>query len=53
MAKNEVTCPFCSADVPLAGDEAKGEEIFCELCGAPLKLSSDASDEDAEAEEDM
>ena len=53
MAKNEVTCPICSADVPLAGDEAKGEEIFCEVCGAPLKLSSDASDEDAEAEEDM
>jgi transcription initiation factor TFIIIB Brf1 subunit/transcription initiation factor TFIIB len=53
MAKNEVVCPICSADVPLSGDERRGEEIFCTVCGAVLKLTSDAGDEDAEAEEDM
>ena len=53
MAKNEVVCPICSADVPLSGDEAKGEEVFCTVCGAPLKLTAPAADDDAEAEEDM
>lgn len=52
MAKNEVTCPICSADVPLSGDEARGEEVFCEVCGAPLKLTAPAEEEDCEAEED-
>jgi predicted amidophosphoribosyltransferase len=53
MARNEVVCPICSADVPLAGDEARGEEVFCTVCGAPLKLTAAASDEEVEAEEDM
>ncbi len=45
--------PICSADVPLSGDGHKGEEIFCTVCGAVLKLTSESGDEDAEAEEDM
>jgi ribosomal protein S27E len=53
MATNEVTCPICSADVPLAGDEAEGEEIFCGVCGAVLKLTGNAEDEDVDCEEDM
>jgi len=52
MARNEVVCPVCSADVPLSGDEARAEEVFCTVCGATLTLTADASDEDCEAEED-
>ena len=52
MAKNEVVCPVCSADVPLSGDEARGEEVFCSVCGAPLKLTARADEDDCEAEED-
>jgi hypothetical protein len=53
MGRNEVTCPICSADVPISGDEAKGEEIMCTVCGAPLKLTRPGTDDEAEAEEDM
>ena len=52
MGKHEVVCPICSADVPLAGDEAKAEEVFCTICGATLKLTAPADDDDCEAEED-
>ena len=52
MAKNEVVCPICSADVPLAGDEAADEEVHCGVCGAMLKLTAPASDDECEAEED-
>jgi uncharacterized Zn finger protein (UPF0148 family) len=52
MAKNEIPCPICSADVPLAGDEAKDEEVFCSVCGARLKLTAAAEEDDCEAEED-
>ena len=47
----ELSCPVCSADVPLGGDERRGEEVFCEACRAPLKLTADYGDEDLEAEE--
>ena len=53
MAKNEVLCPICSADIPLAGDEKSGEEIFCTVCGAPCKLTGDASGDVCDAEEDF
>lgn len=53
MARSEVNCPICSADVPLSGDEGPGEEVFCSVCGSPLRLTGAASDEDVEAEEDM
>ncbi len=50
---SEITCPICNADVPLAGDERRGEEIFCSVCSAPLKLKGDYGDEDLEVEEDF
>ena len=50
---NELICPVCSADVPLGGDERKGDEIFCPVCSAPLKLKADYGDDEIEAEEDM
>jgi uncharacterized Zn finger protein (UPF0148 family) len=49
----EATCPICSADLPLAGDEKKGDEVFCTVCGAPLKLRGDYGDERLDAEEDF
>ena len=50
---SEITCPICHADIPLAGDERRGEEIFCSVCSAPLKLKGDYGDEDLEVEEDF
>lgn len=49
----EVTCPICSADLPLAGDEKSGEEAFCTVCGAPVILKGNAGDDDLEVEEDF
>lgn len=49
----EVICPICSSDIPLGGDERKGDEIFCTVCGAPLKLKADYGDDEIEADEDM
>ena len=37
----ELECPVCSADIPLAGDEKKGEELVCVFCGAPFRLTAD------------
>jgi hypothetical protein len=48
---NELECPICNADVPMAGDEKRGDEIFCTYCSAPLRLSGDKL-EDSELEED-
>jgi DNA-directed RNA polymerase subunit RPC12/RpoP len=58
MALSDPTCPVCSADIPLAGDERVGDEIFCTYCGAPCRLlvSHRASDDEEgayEAEEDF
>ncbi|MDE0884460.1 MAG: hypothetical protein OSB70_02885 [Myxococcota bacterium] len=46
-------CPVCEVDVPLAGDERVGDEVFCGACGAPLKLAKGDREEDMEAEEDF
>ena len=49
----DLSCPVCSADFPLAGDEKKGEEVFCTFCGAPCKLTgTPAEDEECGLEED-
>jgi predicted amidophosphoribosyltransferase len=45
-------CPICNSDLPMGGDERQGEEIFCSVCGAPLKLTADYGDENLDAEED-
>jgi hypothetical protein len=52
MARDSLTCPICQADVPLAGDERKGEEVFCTYCGAPLKLAGGDNPDEMELEED-
>ena len=48
----ELTCPICSADIPLAGDERKGDEVFCMYCSAPFRITKDATESDPELEED-
>lgn len=53
MARHEVPCPVCQADLPLAGDERKGDEVYCTYCGAPCRLTGNAQDEDCGIEEDF
>ncbi len=54
MKRQDVSCPICSADIPLSGDERPGDEIYCTYCGAPCKLSQPKDDEaEMEAEEDF
>lgn len=48
----ELSCPVCNADFPLAGDERKGDEVYCSYCRAPCKLTADPDDENCEVEED-
>jgi hypothetical protein len=38
-AVKDLSCPICNADLPLTGDERKGDEIFCTYCGAPCRLA--------------
>jgi hypothetical protein len=49
---SDLTCPICSADVPLAGDEKPGEQVICTYCGAPLAIVPGENDEEYELEED-
>ena len=49
----EIESPICSADLPPGGDERRGEEAFCRVSKAPLKLSADYGDDELEAEEDF
>lgn len=49
----ELTCPVCNADLPLAGDERPGDEVFCSYCGAPCLLKGSPEDEDCEVEADF
>ncbi|MCG8589807.1 MAG: hypothetical protein MJE66_10995 [Proteobacteria bacterium] len=53
MARNEIACPVCDADLPLAGDEKEGDEIFCTYCGGNFILRGDPADDDTEVEEDF
>jgi len=53
MGLVELTCPICSADFPLGGDEKAGEEVFCSYCGSPCRLTGDPYDEDCGIEEDI
>ena len=34
----DLSCPVCNADLPLAGDERAGDDVYCSYCGAPLVL---------------
>jgi hypothetical protein len=53
VAAAELSCPVCMADIPLAGDEPAGSEVFCAYCHAPCRLTRDAAEEDCELEEDF
>jgi hypothetical protein len=53
MAIKDLSCPVCSADLPLAGDEQKGDDVYCTYCGAPCKLTAAARSEDCDLEEDF
>jgi hypothetical protein len=58
MPPGDPSCPICSADIPLSGDEREGDEIYCTYCGAPCRLLAShprGDDEEAryEAEEDF
>lgn len=53
MASQEIVCPVCSADLPLAGDEHSGEEVFCTVCGAPCRLKGEPGSRNFEVEEDF
>jgi hypothetical protein len=51
---SELSCPICNADVPLAGDERLGDEVFCTYCKAPLTLKGRGDDpSEMELEEDF
>jgi hypothetical protein len=49
----DLSCSVCSADLPLAGDEKKGDEVYCTYCGAPGRLTADAGSEGCDIEEDF
>jgi hypothetical protein len=54
MAISEIECPTCSADMPLSGDEKKGDEFVCLFCGAPYRLTANVQlGEEVEIEEDF
>ena len=48
----DVSCPICSADVPVSGDEKAGEEIYCAYCAAPLVVKGTNDDDLIELEDD-
>lgn len=52
MSRYETSCPICNADIPLAGDERAGDEVYCSACGAPCKLAGGDDGDDFAAEED-
>ena len=51
----ELPCPICNADLPLAGDERLGDDVYCTYCGAPSVLvGRDKDDPDTwDLEEDL
>ena len=53
MAQQELTCPICQADMPLAGDEKPGDEFFCSCCGAPGIIAKKDKSDELEVEEDF
>jgi hypothetical protein len=34
VATRDLSCPVCNADLPLAGDERLGDDVYCTYCGA-------------------
>ncbi len=40
-----LTCPMCDVEVPMAGDEKVGEQVYCPYCQTPLALRKKKTDE--------
>lgn len=40
-----LTCPMCDVEIPLAGDEKVGEQVYCPYCQTPLALRKTKADE--------
>lgn len=53
VAPRDLDCPVCQADLPIAGDEPAGAEVFCTYCCAPFRLTKPADADDVEVEEDF
>ena len=53
MATREPACPICDADLPLDGDEKKGDQVFCGYCGAPCRLTQSADSGECELDDDL
>ncbi len=53
MATVDLSCPVCSADFPLSGDEKAGDEVFCTFCGAPFRLTATPQSAECSLEEDF
>lgn len=51
--RDDLSCPICQADVPLAGDEKPGDEVSCLYCGAPCRLVGKEDDDELDLEEDF
>jgi len=48
----ELVCPICNADLPIAGDEKSGDDVFCSSCGTPFTMKGSPDDEDCELVDD-
>ena len=48
-----LTCPICEAEVPIAGDEKTGEEVYCPYCECPLVLRKVKNEDDFYLVEDI
>jgi len=53
MVIKDLSCPVCSADLPVSGDEQRGDDVYCTYCGAPCKLTASPRSEDCNVEEDF
>ena len=42
---NYLTCPMCDVEIPMAGDEHPGEQVYCPYCQTPLALRKTKTDE--------
>ena len=54
MSAPDLYCPICQANIPLAGDEQPGDEVFCTYCNAPCRIGGKPESPDQwQAEEDF
>jgi hypothetical protein len=51
-APTEMDCPVCDGNIPLQGDEAAGEGVYCGYCGVMSNFVPATDDEEASLEAD-